>query len=578
MRSGRREVRNDGRKINLVKVFITILILISIITITIICIRNVFKKEENKENINQENLEIAEEAKEEISVEKEHHKTIEEMVSEFGGEISEKVKNDTYYINKDGKTYTAYVDDEIVEGRITPWAGNSTQPAIDAAGNINIYTAEELKWVADKVISGEKNFSGVTITLRQDLDLGARKNEEETWEGTSWGAIIGFLDELPNKDNKTKENETEENADDSIDITNENLKRFAGIFDGNNHSIRGLYINTEKRYQGLFGISSGTIQNLTIKNSYINGGQGTAAFVGLNGGTILNCRLENSEVKGTSKVGGIAGICMTNSWIESCYTNDKDIISGGNYTGGIIGYMNNNSALLKCENEAIISGNDFTSGIVGISFFGTVIKECINRSNCIIGENYVSGISGYSQSQIENCTNTNLLKDGYIKGKEYVGGIVGVNYLMGDIDNSYNSGKIIVSNDNCGGIAGLNNATISNCYNSGDIDASDCDGAKIGGICGQNSSESYINSSYNIGKINYKNSAEGISGADFGTISNCYYLDSSIKNQNETYSKNSEELKNVLLEELKDVYKVDEGNINSGFPVLKWEISENIES
>lgn len=575
---GRREVRmrneKQGRKLNLVKVFIVIAIILAVIVSIVFLIKDGKKSEDS---FNKKNQEILDEAKQELdNEEQKEFKTIEKMLEEFGGEISQKVNSDTYYINKDGVTYTAYVNDEIVEGKIVPWSGESKQPPIDEAGNINVYSAEELKWIADQVINGDKNFSGVTITLRQDIDLGGRKNDEGKWEGKEWTPIIGFLDELPKKE-QDKNNENNEETpveDENVDIINENLKRFAGVFDGNGHSIRGLYINISKRYQGLFGVSSGIIQNLTIKNSSVNGGVGTGAIVGLNGGKVVNCHITNTEVGGASKVGGISGIGMGNSWLENCFVSDSVVISGGDYTGGVVGYVNNNSAIVRCENEAMISGNNFVGGNVGIAFYGTIIQGTINRSNCIVGEKYVGGIVGYSSAQIEKCSSTNLSTKGYIKGSEYIGGIVGLNYLMGNIENSLNTAKIIVSKDNAGGIVGLNNASIATCYNNGTIDASECDGAKIGGICGQNVSESYINSSYNIGKINFKVSAEGVVGADFGTTSNCYYLDSSVNSKKEEYVKTESELKSVLLNELKDFYKEDLGNINNGYPVLSWEISE----
>lgn len=578
--SGRRELRmekNSERKLNWKKV-IAVIIAIFIIIFAIISIITLIKKvnKDNVDSMNKENKGIAEGEKQEQNKEKEY-KSIEKMLEEFGGEISEQVNSDTYYINKDGKTYTAYVNDEIVEGKIVPWSGESKQPAVDEAGNINIYTAEELKWVADQVIKGEKNFSGVTITLRQHIDLSGRKNEDGKWEGKQWVSIIGFLDELPKKDENKSENKVGEQTiveDESVEVTNENLKRFAGIFDGNGFCIRGLYINISKRYQGLFGISSGVIQNLTVKNSSINGGNGVGTIVGINDGKIVNCRIHNTEVTGVSKTGGIVGIAMSGSYLENCTTSDNCMVSCGDYIGGIAGYVNNNSSIRMCENEAIISGKDFVGGTIGVAFYGTSIESTINRSNCIIGEKYVGGIAGYSQAQIEKCTNMTLKEDGYIKATEYVGGITGINYSMGNVENSLNIAKIIVKEDNCGGIAGVNNANISNCYNRGNIDASNCDGAKTGGICGQNISDSYINSSYNIGKIDFKTSADGVVGADFGTVSNCYYLDSSINIKNELFVKTQEELKQAVLGNLSDFYKEDKGNVNNGYPVLSWEYSE----
>lgn len=393
---GKREI-NNSKKLNRTKVIVAISIILIAIISVVLLLKNISKEDK----INKENQGIAEEVKNEQN-EQSKFKSIDEMLDEFGGEILEQVNSDTYYINKNGVTYTAYVNDEIVEGKIVPWSGENKQPAVDEAGNINIYTAEELKWIADQVINGEKNFSGVTITLRQHIDLSGRKNEDGKWDGKQWTPIIGFLDELPKKEEAKQENKSEGEGepveDDSVNIINENLKRFAGVFDGNGFSIRGLYINVSKRYQGLFGISSGVIQNLTIKNSSINGSTAVGAIVGLNNGKLVNCRIDNTEVTGSSKTGGIIGIAMSSSYIENCTSSDSCIISGGDYTGGLIGYVNNNSSIRMCENEAIISGNDFVGGISGIAFYGTSIENSVNRSNCIIGKKYVGGIVGYSRS------------------------------------------------------------------------------------------------------------------------------------------------------------------------------------
>ena len=335
LRSGRREriygESSDNKKINIFKINIVILIILLIVTIVYFTF---FRKKEDKK------ISQIDEHEEIVEVSEEKPKTVEEIVSEFGGEISEKIKEDTCYITKDGKEYTAYSDGEVVEGKIVPWTGEATEPPADEAGNYNIYKPEELKWIANQIISGEKNFGGVTITLRNNLDFGARENGEHNWDGPKWESMIGFLDELKKDDeqnnnssnentesteatNSTETTETTEVPDPNIEVTEENLKRFAGIFNGNNYWIRGIYINQEERYQGLFGFQTGTIQNLTLRKSSITGGDGTGAFAGLNGGTIVNCHTISVEVNGNkNKVGGISGINMTGSWIENCSTYD----------------------------------------------------------------------------------------------------------------------------------------------------------------------------------------------------------------------------------------------------------------
>ena len=44
---------------------------------------------------------------------------------------------------------------------------------------------------------------------------------------------------------------------------------FRGILDGNGHTIKGLHVETDKDYAGLFGLLYGTVKNLTLENPVI---------------------------------------------------------------------------------------------------------------------------------------------------------------------------------------------------------------------------------------------------------------------------------------------------------------------
>jgi len=96
-------------------------------------------------------------------------------------------------------------------------------------------------------------------------------------------------------------------------------KAFEGIFDGNNKTISGVYINLAENYVGLFGCSKGTISNLGIVNSNIISDMdfsNTGGITGYNLGTISNCFYDGivkSVNEGTNNyVGGIAGTNGTN--------------------------------------------------------------------------------------------------------------------------------------------------------------------------------------------------------------------------------------------------------------------------
>ena len=550
---------NEKRKLNKIKVIMALIVL----AITIAIVVSVFiLKDDNKENKN----EVIEEETPLIEIKE---KTVEEVVAEFGGSIIEKVKPDTCYVSKNEKEYTVYSDGEILEGRIAIWDGKSTEPKINDDGSIDIILPGELKWVADKVISGEKNFSGVKITLKEPLDFGARKTENG-WEGENWTSIVGFLDELPEQEeniNKVKDDSII--IDDSANVIQENLKRFAGIFNGNNLAIRGLKIDSNKDYQGLFGFQAGNVENLIIKNSYIKGNSSVGAIAGLNTGVIFNCKVINTEVVGDSKVGGLVGNSSTGSKILTCDVEGiKALAKGSEYVGGVVGYTNNNVVLENLTNNSKVEAEKFVGGISGISFYGTTLMGSKNNGR-IVGSENVGGLIGYSQAQIEKSYVSDI---SVVEGNENVGGLVGLNHSAGDLSNSYNKGKVIGNKDVIGGLVGINNSNISNCYNTGRVDARKTSGLRVGGICGQNMSDSFITSVYNIGDVLYNESAEGIVGIDYGTTANAYYLDTALVNENadRTLSKTGDEMKSSILTNLGEMFIADNEGKNNGYPILKW--------
>ena len=58
--------------------------------------------------------------------------------------------------------------------------------------------------------------------------------------------------------------------------------RYTGTFDGKGYTISGIYINTNKDYQGLFGyiVEGGTVKDLGIEDSWISGGYYVGGIVG----------------------------------------------------------------------------------------------------------------------------------------------------------------------------------------------------------------------------------------------------------------------------------------------------------
>ena len=157
--------------------------------------------------------------------------------------------------------------------------------------------------------------------------------------------------------------------------------RFKGIFDGQGHTISGIYINNSSDYQGLFGYldEDGTIQNLSVTESYIKANDYVGGIVGQNkDGTVSSC----------SNSGTVSGT----------YSSA--------YVGGIVGEIFEDSEVSNCSNSGTVTGGDdaIVGGIVGWNYSGTV-SNCSN-SGTVTGSNgaRVGGIVGYNyDSEVSNC-------------------------------------------------------------------------------------------------------------------------------------------------------------------------------
>ena len=210
--------------------------------------------------------------------------------------------------------------------------------------------------------------------------------------------------------------------------TDDNIP-YNGTFDGNGHTISGIYINTSEDYQGFFGYidSNGTVKDLGIEDSWISGGNNVGGIVGYSGGTIEDC-YNTGSVSGGNNVGGIAG--YSSGTIEDCYNTGS--VSGGNNVGGIAGYSS--GTIEDCYNTGSVSGGNNVGGIAGTA---DGAKDCHNEGT-VSGSDCVGGILGSGadlNGVVNRCYNT-----GDISGEGGVGGIAGGSRM--GVVNCYNIGKV----------------------------------------------------------------------------------------------------------------------------------------
>ena len=277
---------------------------------------------------------------------------------------------------------------------------------------------------------------------------------------------------------------------------------YTGIFEGQNHTISGLYFNQEDSYNvGLFSRNNGKIANAGILDSYFYGTSKVGGVCGNNyTGTITNC-YNTGSVSGIGTAGGVSGY-NDNGSITNCY-NTGNVSGSSGFVGGVSG-CNSKGTIINSYNAGSVSGLEFVGGVSGDNSKGT-ITNCYNIGSVSGSEGYVGGVNGYNNGG--NITNS--YNAGSVSGTErHVGGVSGDND-GGTITNCYNIGSSVSGSGYVGGVSGDNSkGTITNCYNTGSVSGT---GVNVGGVIGRNESNASITNCYYDSTI-YTGNAIGYDG------------------------------------------------------------------
>ena len=267
---------------------------------------------------------------------------------------------------------------------------------------------------------------------------------------------------------------------------------YTGIFEGQNHTISGLYFKQENTSEvGFFGYNGGKISNVGILNSYFCGFSRVGGVCGYNSSTITNCYnkgVVDGTADGASSFGGVCGCNL--GILTNCY--NTGIVKGQSFVGGVSG--DNNKTITNCYNTGIVSGQSYVGGIDGDNS-GT-ITNCNNEGKVSGTEDSVGGVSGDNNKTITNCYNT-----GIVSGQSYVGGVNGYN-KNGTIINCYTTSEVNGTGSHVGGVIGMNlsNGTITNCY----YDSTVYTGAAIGTNSGMTTKiEGKTTEQYKTGEVAY---------------------------------------------------------------------------
>ena len=307
----------------------------------------------------------------------------------------------------------------------TSWDGESyTEPAKNGQGVYLISSPDELMWFDKnaKMIDSAKLLADITIN--EDVSGSDATSQKYKW------TPIGM----------------------------DKTKAYTGNFDGNGHTISGLYINSTAANTGMFGRigSSAVVKNLTLADSVIRSTK--------------------------NYTGAITGYIDDAASVTNCHTKNSVQVSAAVYTGGITGYQDDTSTLTRCSNAAEVTG-----------------------------ANNVGGISGYNWSK-SSASLTDSYNRGSVSGSNLVGGICAQIYIGGTVSDVYNLGTVQAT-DTAGGITGVFRwGTIKSAYNAGIVKAT----AK-GGVAGRLEASS---SSRTVQNVFYSDEYEAIGNLNGCTIQN----------------------------------------------------------
>ena len=254
------------------------------------------------------------------------------------------------------------------------------------------------------LVDGEERCRG--YELMRSLDFNAADSYRSNTTSSKWTTASGWLPLVAN---------------------------YSTVFEGNGHSISGLYIArtdvASGSDQGLFSTLAATVQikNIKLLNVNIQGLSAVGALASRNSGIIINSSVSGT-IEANADVGGLVGI------------NDGHIISS----------------------------------------FADVAVSATTNSGGLVGRNQGAITNSYARGDVT-------------ASGDNIGGLVGLNNELGRITNTYAEGTVMGASQ-VGGLVGSHHGMIMNSYATmGGVSGS---GSHLGGLIGMTSSTATVIASY----------------------------------------------------------------------------------
>lgn len=235
--------------------------------------------------------------------------------------------------------------------------------------------------------------------------------------------------------------------------------RFAGIFDGKGHTIKGLDVDGgTSYYSGLFGQCDtvSVLKNIVLDSpKVVSQGSAAAGLVAWTQGSVSDITVINPTINNTKQVAaGVAGVAVGS--VANCNVSGGTIYGAG-YVGGVAGEVHGG-----IRNCAVANTRIYNSG-AGVPA-GGVLGNLLDAD----GENlsFMGMVASYNQSD-----------------EQQLGGVAGLvqrvtlrkSFASGVVNNNGNDAEV-------GGVAGILTGRLEDCYSSGLVH---CYSRMTGGLVGQ---------------------------------------------------------------------------------------------
>ncbi len=369
---------------------------------------------------------------------------------------------------------------------------DENKPAQNATdGYYEIRTARQLKWFADEVNRGN---SKLNARLMQDIDL-----------AEVCGPKIGAWRPIGD---------------------HSDYQSYSGTFDGQNFTIKNLFIKDEKNV---------------------------------------------SSSDDSSRHRALFGYCQNGAVIKNL-TVTGEVKSRARFISGICGYMISGT-MENCHSDVAVTGDSYgAAGVLSFAASGVKLINCSNRGTIHGAYGYVGGVAGdVYQADVTGCYNSGEISCHGYDQSAYgsVGGVLG---YCGDTSNSikscYNTGRITVTDNRANQIHV---------------------GGVVGGIHGRYPADTKIIGCYNVGSVqcdNKKSAGGGILGCaedyrDHSILSklkveNCFYLDTAA--DGDAYgaeAKTDRQMRSAaMVETLNSTGKAYQRG--AAYPILLWQPKEEV--